>query len=56
VIEAIELASTDHFVLGVQWHPERTFRTSALSRAIFAEFARQAAAWQPRAIQESVAR
>lgn len=56
VIEAVELASAGHFVLAVQWHPERTFRTDALSRAIFAEFVRSAAAWQPRSIQESVAR
>ncbi len=56
VIEAVELASREHFVLAVQWHPERTFRTDVLSRAIFAEFARNAAAWQPRVIQESVAR
>lgn len=56
VIEAIELVSFGHFVLGVQWHPERTFGSDALSRAIFAEFARYAALWQPRDIQESVAR
>jgi putative glutamine amidotransferase len=56
VIEAVELASSEHFVVGVQWHPERTFRANALSRAIFAEFIRNVAAWQPRTIQESVAR
>ncbi|HUH63085.1 MAG TPA: gamma-glutamyl-gamma-aminobutyrate hydrolase family protein [Terracidiphilus sp.] len=56
VIEAMELVSPEHFVLAVQWHPERTLRTSALSLAIFAEFARNAAAWQPREIQESIAR
>ena len=55
VIEAVELDSPDHFALGVQWHPERTYTTSALSRAIFAEFARAVEAWKPRAIQESVA-
>lgn len=38
VIEAIELGSPDHFVVGVQWHPERTYAQSALSRAIFREF------------------
>ena len=56
VVEAIELDSAVHFVLGVQWHPERAFQTDTLSRAIFAEFVRHAAMWQPRDIQESVAR
>ena len=46
VIEAVELDSPDHFVVGVQWHPERTYTQSAMSRAIFAEFIRSAAAWQ----------
>ena len=39
VIEAVELDSPDHFVVGVQWHPERTFTVSPLSRALFAAFA-----------------
>ena len=56
VIEAIELDSRDHFVLGVQWHPERTYTANAFSRAIFAEFVRAAALWEPRRIEESVAR
>jgi putative glutamine amidotransferase len=37
--------SPEHFVLGVQWHPERTFSVSAVSRAIFAAFVRAAEAW-----------
>jgi putative glutamine amidotransferase len=45
VIEAIELKSQDQFVLGVQWHPERTYTSSALSRAIFAALVREAHAW-----------
>jgi putative glutamine amidotransferase len=45
VIEAVELKSQDQFALGVQWHPERTYTTSALSRAIFAAFVREAQAW-----------
>jgi putative glutamine amidotransferase len=56
VIEAVELASAEHFVLAVQWHPERTFGADVLSQAIFAEFVRNAAVWHPRDIQESVAR
>jgi putative glutamine amidotransferase len=46
VIEAVELASADHFVLGVQWHPERTYAESVVSRAIFAEFIRSATCWK----------
>jgi putative glutamine amidotransferase len=46
VIEAVELNSADHFVLGVQWHPERTYSQSAESHAIFAEFARALSAWK----------
>lgn len=46
VIEAVELNSMDHFVLGVQWHPERTYALSEISRAIFAEFIKNIAAWE----------
>jgi putative glutamine amidotransferase len=45
VKEAVEGTSPDHFVLGVQWHPERDFDESAASKAIFAGFVRAAAAW-----------
>jgi putative glutamine amidotransferase len=55
VVEAVELDSPDHFVLGVQWHPERTYTQSAFSRAIFAAFVQAAVVWQPRRIEESVA-
>lgn len=46
VIEAVELDDPDHFVVGIQWHPERTYSTSALSRDIFAAFVRAAEAWR----------
>ena len=55
VIEALELDSADHFVLGVQWHPERTYTASSLSRAIFAAFVKAASAWKPKGVHESVA-
>jgi len=53
VIEAVELDSPSHFVLGVQWHPERTYTQSAFSRAIFSVFVQAAAAWQPRQLEVS---
>lgn len=56
VIEAIELESPDHFVVGVQWHPERTYTQMTSSRAIFAAFVRAATEWHPPQIDESVAR
>jgi putative glutamine amidotransferase len=54
VIEAVELNSADHFVLAVQWHPERTYTQSAFSRAIFAAFVEAAEGWEPRRIEDSV--
>jgi putative glutamine amidotransferase len=35
IIEALEGTSPDHFVLAVQWHPERAVEDGAGSRAIF---------------------
>jgi putative glutamine amidotransferase len=35
IIEALEGTSPDHFVLAVQWHPERSVDTDEPSRAIF---------------------
>ncbi|HEV2135818.1 MAG TPA: gamma-glutamyl-gamma-aminobutyrate hydrolase family protein [Terracidiphilus sp.] len=55
VIEAVELDAPSHFVVAVQWHPERTYSQSALSRAIFAAFSRAVAEWSPRPVKESVA-
>jgi putative glutamine amidotransferase len=55
VIEAVELDSSSHFAVGVQWHPERTYIHSAFSRAIFSAFIQAATVWQPRRIEESVA-
>jgi putative glutamine amidotransferase len=45
-----------HFVLGVQWHPERTFSTSPTSKAIFARLVTEAEAWIPRPVLVSVVR
>jgi putative glutamine amidotransferase len=35
IIEAVEGTSPDHFVLAVQWHPERSVDEDENSRAIF---------------------
>ena len=55
VVEAVELDAPDHFVVGVQWHPERNYQQSPFSRAIFAEFVEAARAWHPPAVVDSVA-
>ena len=50
VIEAVEggPGARSHFVVGVQWHPERTTATSATSAAIFARLVEEAATWLAR--------
>jgi putative glutamine amidotransferase len=55
VVEAVELDSREHYVLGVQWHPERTYTQSAFSRGLFADFVQAAAVWQPRRNEDMVA-
>lgn len=42
VIEAVEGAGGEQFLLGVQWHPERTYEESAESRSIFDRFVAEA--------------
>jgi putative glutamine amidotransferase len=51
VIEAVELDAPEHFVLAVQWHPERTFMQNAVSSAIFAAFVKAVEAWKPSEIK-----
>jgi putative glutamine amidotransferase len=48
VIEAVEGTAPDHFVLAVQWHPERTFETEPASRALFRSFVTAAQQHRPR--------
>ena len=38
IVEAIEGTASNHFVLAVQWHPERSVEEDAASRAIFRAF------------------
>jgi putative glutamine amidotransferase len=47
VIEAVELNREEHFVLAVQWHPERTYAQSQFSRNLFAAFVEAAGSWEP---------
>lgn len=64
VIEAVEggLANSPedathpHWVLGVQWHPERSYDISPASQSIFRRFVSEAAHWMPRPIHTSVAK
>ena len=46
IIEAVEDPRAPQFVVGVQWHPERTFGLQASSRALFAAFVAEAQAWK----------
>jgi putative glutamine amidotransferase len=56
IVEAVELPiASAHWVVAVQWHPERTYLHSQFSRSIFAAFIRAAQTWTPRRIEESVA-
>jgi putative glutamine amidotransferase len=45
VKEAVEGTAADHFVVCVQWHPERTYDSDPASRAMFQAFVRAAAEW-----------
>ncbi len=42
VIEAVEGTAPGHWVLGVQWHPERTFEQDEVSRRIFGKLVSEA--------------
>lgn len=48
VIEAVENASPEHFVIAVQWHPERSFEEDEPSKAIFRALVDAAAQWHQR--------
>jgi putative glutamine amidotransferase len=45
VIEALEGTDPKQFVVAVQWHPERSYESSAASRALFAAFLDAARSW-----------
>ncbi|MHB1958038.1 MAG: gamma-glutamyl-gamma-aminobutyrate hydrolase family protein [Acidobacteriaceae bacterium] len=54
VVESIEGTQPDHFVVGLQWHPERSTETSLASRLLFQRFVEAASVWQPRPITDSL--
>ncbi|HWA94128.1 MAG TPA: gamma-glutamyl-gamma-aminobutyrate hydrolase family protein [Terracidiphilus sp.] len=45
VIEAVELDDPNHFVIAVQWHPERTYAENEFSRALFTAFVKASQSW-----------
>jgi len=48
VIEAIEGTVPGHYVLAVQWHPERTFEQDQFSSRLFQKFVDSARQWSER--------
>lgn len=40
VVEAVETTEAGRFLVGVQWHPERIWKQSAISKALFEAFIR----------------
>jgi putative glutamine amidotransferase len=48
LIESYEAERNGHFVLGVQWHPERMWRKSAPQQALFRDFVEAARLWRAR--------
>ena len=47
-IEAVESAAPGHYVVAVQWHPERNFENDKNSQALFTKFIDAARDWQSR--------
>lgn len=48
VIEALEGTMPGHYVLAVQWHPERTFESDQVSSNLFRAFVDSAREWNER--------
>jgi len=48
VIEAIEGTMPGHYVLAVQWHPEKTFESDQVSNKLFRAFVDSAREWNER--------
>lgn len=45
IIEAIEGTSPEHYVMAVQWHPERTYEDDKFSNNLFKTFVEAARRW-----------
>jgi putative glutamine amidotransferase len=56
IIEALESSSSDHFVVAVQWHPERSVEDDQPSRAIFRALVEAAQARHDRPLEEHAIR
>ena len=54
IVEAVEGGYPDHFVIAVQWHPERIWRHERLSARLFAELVDAAATRQQRKADPSL--
>jgi putative glutamine amidotransferase len=48
LVEAVESSRTDHFMVGVQWHPEVFEMADPHTRHLFREFIAAAAEWRDR--------
>lgn len=48
IVEAIEGTDPNHFVIAVQWHPERTFESEPASKALFETFVEEARKFAPK--------
>ncbi|HYE26304.1 MAG TPA: gamma-glutamyl-gamma-aminobutyrate hydrolase family protein [Clostridia bacterium] len=53
VIEAVEGSDPNHWVIAVQWHPERSYGEDEPSRAIFHAFIDAARQWHARAARSA---
>jgi putative glutamine amidotransferase len=56
IIEALESSSPDHFVVAVQWHPERSVEDDQPSRGIFRALVEAAQARHDRPLEEHAIR
>jgi putative glutamine amidotransferase len=56
IIEALEGTTDDHFVMAVQWHPERSMEEDEASRAIFRALVEAARARGGKMVGESAGR
>ncbi len=45
IIEAVEGTDPEQWILGVQWHPERTYKEDKFARLLFEEFVAEARRW-----------